>query len=214
MTISNVGTLQTAVESWVERTLTDSLFLEFCTNVTDRLERGGKTPDGRAWVSQPIRIRSMLYTTTMNSSTGEITDWLEFSRVAIEDGENDRELKFVTPLEFSSSPLAVVNDKPLIYTIDGTTFRAAPTQATTLAVTYYQRLSPLTADASTNAVLTNHPRVYLHGCIAETCEWLADYERADREWAKFGAAVAGLNAEFKQAQTRGAIMRARPRAVV
>lgn len=213
MAITNKGSLQSAVESWLERSFDDALFVEFAANVTDKLERGVMSPDGRAWACPPLRCRAMLVSDEMDSATGEVTDWLAFERVWIDSQSEGRDLHYVTPQKFASDPRAAQTGTPSIYTIDGNQFRAAPTTPTILQVTYYQTLGALSDDADTNTVLGAHPRVYLYGCIAEACGWIGDFARQDREFMNFAAAVKALNVERVQSNTSGSVLVMRPGAV-
>lgn len=213
MTITNLGTLQSAVESWMERSFDDALFAEFATTVTDKLERGVMGPDGETWLVPPLRCRDMITSDTVDTATGAVSSWLEFERLWI-DGDCDRELLYRSPQQFLSDPRSrETSGNPQIYTMDGVSLRFGPQGDATLQVTYYIRLNPLLVDADTNIILTNHPRVYQQGCMSEACDWLGDYARSDREALKFAAAVRALNAEKKQTQQRGSALVMTPQSI-
>src|SRR5262245_52253329 len=97
MTISTIATLQDAVESWMERTFTDSLFLEWANDVADKLNNGCLSPDRRTWLSPPLRIRSMLTATTLVTSGGSASlpaAWLESERLWINDSNGSPDLLY------------------------------------------------------------------------------------------------------------------------
>lgn len=58
------------------------------------------------------------------------------------------------------------------YSVSGTTLRVTPIEAGTdlLTLTYYEKIPALTADNTTNWLLTLAPDVYLYRCLAEA--WL------------------------------------------
>lgn len=217
MAITNIGTLQTAVESWIERTIDDSLFLEFANDVADRLNQGVMAPGGRDWVLQPLRIRSMETQGTIvtSSAIGALpASWLEFKRVWINASDGTgKDLLYVPLRQFRTDPDAVLTGTPTKYTIDGDSLYIAPTTDATLQVTYYTKLGAFTGDSSVDDVLTNHPGLYRQGVMAEACDWFSDFERADRERLKFYTAANGLNAMERRAQSSGSILVARPQSV-
>lgn len=215
MAITNIGTLQDAAESWLERTLTDALFLEFANSVADKLNRGVMGPDGRNWVVPPLRTRAMLATTTIvtSSAAGTIpAAVLEMSRVWI-NANDGKDLLYVPLLQFRTDPDSQSTGTPTKYTIDDQTIYVAPTSDATLQVSYYTALGAFTGDASTDAILTAHPRVYLAGVLEEALGWIQDYERESREGLKFAMAVKGLNNADKQMQIGGSLLVARTSSV-
>lgn len=217
MSITNIGTLQTAVESWMERTIDDSLFLEWANSVADELNHGVMAPDGRTWIVPPVRIRSMLTATTLSTSSAVATipaAVLEFERIWINatDGTG-KDLEYRPLRQWREDPDVLQSGTPTKYTIDGSSLYVAPTSDATLQVSYYGKLGAFSGDASYDAVLTNHYRVYLHGCLSEACAWVGDYEREAREDAKFAAAAKALNGHDRQMSTSGSILVARPQMV-
>lgn len=216
MAITNLGTLQDAVESWLERSFTDALFLEFAAQVTDKLHRGVLAPDNRMWIVPPLRSRLMLTTTTLTPSSGVEAlpaDWLEFERLWV-DTDAGMDLVYVPKNQFWSDPRSRQTGTPSIYTIDDENVRFGPTTDNDVECTYFQTLTALTGDAITNVILTAHPNVYLRGCLAEAWGWIGGNEaREDRETQNFANAVRGLNQQRKQAQTSGSMLLMRPGSV-
>lgn len=212
MTITNIGTLQAAAESWLERSdISDALFLEFANSVADKLMRGVLAPDGRTWIVPPLRIAAMLTTATLTTSGASVAlpaDWLEFERVWI-DATDGKDLLFTPVRQFRSDPDSQLTGTPIKYTIDGGTIYVAPTSDADLEVSYYAKLGAFTGDSSTDAILTAHPRIYLAGVLEEALSWIGDDAREMKEGMKFALGVKGLNANDKQAQTSGSVLIAR-----
>lgn len=217
MAITNIGTLQAAVESWLERTFDDALFLEWANDVADKLNSGCLTPDRRTWLSPPLRVREMLVSTTLSTSGGSASlpaAWLESERLWIDNNDGSGiDLLYMPLAQFRTHPDSVLTGTPTKYTVDGTTLYVAPTSDATLQFSYYGELGAFTADASTDAILTNHPGVYREGAMAEALDWIGDYARADRTWQKFYARVTGLQAKDARAQASGSLLVARPQSV-
>lgn len=217
MAITNIGTLQTAAESWAERTFTDSLFLEWANAVADKLMRGVMGPDGRAWLVPPVRVAAMLTTSTLTTSSGSVAlpaDWLEFERIWIDNSDGTGiDLLYLPLKQFRTHPDAVLTGTPSKYTIDGSTLYIAPTTDATLQISYYQELGAFTGDSDTDDILTNHPGVYLSGVLAEYYRWARDPDGMAMETAEFAAKARALNANDKRVQTSGSILVMRPQSV-
>lgn len=215
MAITNIGTLQTAAESWAERTYSDSLFLEWANAVADKLMRGVMGPDGRMWIVPPIRCEAMETTDTLTTVSAVVAlpaDWLEFKRVWL-DTTSGYDLIYRPLRQWQSSAEAKQSGTPVYYTIDAGNLYVAPTTDADIEVTYYTTLGAFTGDSSTDAVLTAHPGVYLSGVLAEAYRWARDADGMAMETAEFGAKVKAINAQDKQAQASGSIMIMRPQSV-
>jgi hypothetical protein len=207
VTISTVATLQDFVESYLERTLDDSLFLQFLQNVHSKLHRGVMGADGRTWVVPPLRHRCMLTTGTLTTSGGSValsglTRWLEFERLWIDQNYHPG-LKYHPLATFRDMTDASQSGTPELYTIDGATLYVAPTSDAEINVSYYQHFEELTADGDTNALFTTAPNAYLHGALAEAFRWSRNAQRQAEEDALFAAVIRALNDEKSQAQTSG-----------
>lgn len=218
MAITNIGTLQTAFESWTERTdVSDSLFLEWANAVADKLNRGVMGPDGRTWLIPPVRTKAMLTATTLASSGGTATvpaAVLEFTRIWLNNTDGTGiDLLFMPLQQFRTHPDAVLTGTPSKYTMDGSTLYTAPTDAATLQISYYGKLGAFTGDSSYDAILTNHPGVYLSGVLCEYYRWGRDPDGLAMETMEFAAKARGVNAQDRQAQRSGSILVARPQSV-
>lgn len=216
MTITNIGTLQTAAESWTERTFDDSLFLEWANAVADKLNNGVMGPDSRTWIVPPLRTKAMLTQTTLATTSGQATipsTVLEYERIWINSSDGAPELLYYPLRQFRAHPDSVLTGTPTKYTIDGSTLFIGPTTDQTLQVSQYTKLGSFTGDSSTDAILTAHPAVYLSGVLAEAHRWIRDAEGMAIEQAEFAGKVRGLNAQDKLAPAAGSLLVARPQSV-
>lgn len=215
MTISNIGTLQTAAESWTERTFDDALFLEWANAVARKLMYGVMGPDGRTWVVPPLRCRDMEVGDTLTTSNGSVavpTDWLEFKRIWI-DANDGKDLIYLPLTQFRSVTESQQTGTPQYYTIDSSSVYVAPTTDADLTVTYYPTLGGFSDDNSSDAILTAHPEIYLSGVLAEAYRWIRDVEGVTLETAEFAAKVRGVNAQDKAAHSSGSMLVMRPQSV-
>lgn len=215
MTITTIGTLQAAAESWMERSLDDALFLEWANAVADKLMHGVLGADNRTWIVPPLRIRLMEETDTLTTSGGFVAlpaDWLEFKRIWI-DANDGQDLEYRPLRQFRADPDSQMTGTPAKYTIDAGNLYIAPTSDADIEVTYYEKLGAFTGDASTDAILTAHGAVYLSGVLCEAYRWTRDPDGMAMEQMEFGAKVRGLNATDKNVQTSGSILVSRPQSV-
>lgn len=216
MAITNIGTLQTAAESWAERTFDDSLFLEWANAVADKLNNGVMGPDGRTWLIPPVRIKAMLAQTTLATTGGQATipaTVLEYERIWLNSSDGAPELLYYPLRQFRAHPDSVLTGTPSKYTIDGSTLFIAPTTDQTLQVSQYARLGGFDDDADTDAILTAHPGVYLSGVLVEYYRWNRDPDGLAMETMELAGKVRGLNAQDKAAQTSGSLLISRPQSV-
>ncbi|MGY2052410.1 phage adaptor protein [Methylobacterium sp. JK268] len=75
------------------------------------------------------------------------------------------------------------NGPPQFYTIAGGKLQPQPPRAGSYALTYYQRIPPLTAAATTNWLIGTAPQVYLYAVLAEAYAFQKDEEKASL-WTK------------------------------
>lgn len=80
---------------------------------------------------------------------------------------------------------------PKYYTLIGSEFRffPVPTGSHTLDLIYWSKVPNLNATDTANWVLTNHPTVYLHGCLAYGYKKYYDEDRAQIEAQLFSDAI-------------------------
>jgi len=100
---------------------------------------------------------------------------------------------------------------PRFYTIIGNEFQLYPVPtSSTLEVTYYKALTPLDDTNTTNFLLTSHPEIYLHGCLAQACIYTKDAEGAALHGQEFARLIADLNRTSKRKKFSGAPMQVMP----
>jgi hypothetical protein len=105
---------------------------------------------------------------TLQAQSGFATlpaDYLAWRRVTW-TGQIRNELQFVHPSYFQAAYPTRPADVPRIFTIEGSTLKVMPLDATSLEFDYFQKVPALAAN-STNWLLSAHPDLYLFGSMVE-----------------------------------------------
>ena len=84
--------------------------------------------------------------------------------------------------------------------VDGT-LELAPTPDTayTLQLTYYGKISALSDSNTSNFISTNHPDVYLYGCLKQASIFLMEDERVPMFTAQFEKALEEMRMQQERA---------------
>jgi len=208
MAISSYSELKTAISNWAARNdtaFTDRVdeFIDLCES---RIHYGGEEP----YKSEPLRVMGMEQaneTITISSQTTTLpTGFLE-ARSLYLDTSPKVDLDYMPPDRFWQSLAAKAGsaEQPSIYTIQGTNLVVAPSPdaSYTGKISYYKKLDPLSASATTNWLITNYPNIYLYGCLMEAQIFLKDFEEVDRMFANFRSSMGGVVKQDDQAKHSG-----------
>jgi hypothetical protein len=87
-----------------------------------------------------------------------------------------RDLDYVHPSIITYEYPDVPASPPAKFTIEASTLRVMPQDATQLGLTYYQKIPPL-AVTSTNWLMSAHPDLYLFGALAESQGYTLDQDK-------------------------------------
>lgn len=63
----------------------------------------------------------------------------------------------------------------------------------TVEMSYFSKLNPLSDSNTTNNILTDHPQIYLYGCLHEVALYVKDFEDAERMNFKFKSLIEEVN---------------------
>lgn len=116
---------------------------------------------------------------TIKAQSGFVTlptDYLAWRRVTW-TGSIRNELEYVHPSYFQAAFPSQTTDVPRFFTIEGTTLKVMPLDATGLEFDYFQKVPPL-ATTDPNWLLTAHPDLYLFGSLCEAELFAVNDERA------------------------------------
>lgn len=180
MAITTYAELNTAVANWMAR-----------ADLTSRIPEGIALAEAK--MNRRLRVKEMVtidgsfsisaFTASVPTNFGGVKAfWLN---------QNPREFLQFNP---SATMLAMVDPaatgKPRYYNVQGAVFNFAPVPDATYTATliYYLKVPALTASATTNWMITNHPDCYLYMVLAEMAALAKDKESADA-WLNMGYAV-------------------------
>jgi len=158
-------------------------------------------------MNRTLRLRSMLERTTLVAAGEYVAlpdDCLEVRRISL-DGRT---------LEYAgASPLDAYADgwrggESAWWGIDGTDIRLAPAPAgsPSISLSYYARIPALSDAVQTNAVLTEHPALYLYGSLLAASPYLMDDNRTLMWKALYDEAVAKAQVSDEHAQYPGQLV--------
>ncbi len=168
MSIGTYTQLQDAVSNWLARTdLANARILEFIALF-------------EAVANRRLRVRQQETSTTLTPSSGSVTlptDYLQWRRVTWA-GTSRVELAYVEPSYLQAAYPTSPSDTPRIFTIEGTTLKIRPVDATSLEFLYYAKVAALSDSATTNWLLTAHPDLYLFGSLTEAQSFAENREDA------------------------------------
>ena len=196
------GGIKAAVTQYAHRTDLAPLLPTFLELAEQRIYRGASEGDVK-----PLRISPMLKTVTLTA--GNLTlpaDFLEALRVsALFAGGTKRPLDF-QPITVSGNTEGVASS-PSFYTIRDQQIVLSPSFSQDVELWYYSTFAPLVADADTNWITQNAPKLLIHGLLIEVGAWMRDDALTQREMVRFASAVNSLQSADDGNQRSGMQLR-------
>jgi len=170
MTITNYGTLKTAIADTLNRDDLTSVIPQFVSLAQAQFNR--KIRSHRQITRGSLTIDAQFEALP--------ADWLETIRITM-DANPIRVLTQISMDDLTRYRTAIDNttDAPVYFAHNGTDIELFPTPSTSYTgeITYYAKVTALSADADTNWLLTNNPDVYLYGSLVHTAPYLKDDAR-------------------------------------
>jgi hypothetical protein len=133
-----------------------------------------------ARLNRHLRVREMEADEdlTLSSGVGDLpTDYLEWRKVT-SVGSPRRQLEYVTPDYLETMYPTRESGYPNVFTIDGSGITVLPIPSDTVTLYYYQKLTALSDDDTSNWLLAKSPQTYLHACCLEAAIFQGNMERA------------------------------------
>tara|TARA_Y100001963_G_scaffold157296_1_gene253188 strand:- start:3002 stop:3643 length:642 start_codon:yes stop_codon:yes gene_type:complete len=202
--ITSYTTLISAVKTYLNRSdISDDQVKEFISLA-------------EASFNRVLRTRNQLTRSTSDVSTQFVTqptDLLELYNIQLNSDPIVRleqvSLSAMDTLKSASS----TTGKPLYFAITGTDLELypAPDASYEIEVIYYATIDPLTTDAETNFLITNHPDLYLFGSLVQAEPWLMNDERIGIWGALLGKGVEELRISDERSQTESGTIVMRPK---
>jgi hypothetical protein len=153
MALVSYADLQTQIANWLARDDLAAYIPDFITLF-------------ECAAARKLKVRLQETTATLTPSGGVATiptDYLGYRRVTW-TGQPIHELNYVAPTVYAQY-LNITSGIPVLFTIEGTNLRLAPSDDTPLTFDYFQRTPALSG--AMNWLYTNHPDAYLFGCLCE-----------------------------------------------
>lgn len=176
--------------------------------VIDLLHRTGDTdvtalaPDWIAYAESELQTKIKLMefetatTVAVTAGTGTLPTGYVGMRSVYWDDATDLALAYVNADAFDA--MRNNSDGPGFYTVTGTTIKVSPLDTGNLVMTYMARFTPLSDAATSNAILTNYPDLYVYGALKHACVWLMDDSGLQKYGAMFNAACERINVNNEQ----------------
>jgi hypothetical protein len=132
--------------------------------------------------------------------------YLSMRRLSMVSGSNRFELASTTPESMHVQPSA---GRPRLFTVTSQIeFDRTPDSAYTVEMQYYRSLTPLSSSATSNAVLSRFPMVYLYGSMMHYANWALNDEMLMKYSMLFKGAIDSANrADRRGRHSPGAAMR-------
>lgn len=158
-----------------------------------------------AELNRKLRTKDMIKRATATADAQYLTlpnDWLEVINVEITS--NDFTPLFqqsIESLDVYRNANDNVTGQPRYFAIVDGTLELVPTPdvAYTLQLTYYGTVDALSDSNTSNFVSTNHPDVYLYGCLKQASIFLMEDERVPMFTAQFENALEEMRMQQERA---------------
>ena len=167
MAITTYSELQAAVGNWLDHSLFAARIPEFIALF-------------EAAANRRLRVREQEAATVLTPSSGAAAlpaDYLAWRRVTW-TGSPRVELQYVHPSYLQAAYPSTPSARPRVFTIEGSTLKIRPVDATALEFDYFQKIPTLSDGVATNWLLAAHPDLYLFGALVEAEMFGVNDERA------------------------------------
>ena len=148
----------------------------------------------------PLKIRSMEKISTAATAGQYVSlpsDFESARSVRLVTGDNGGQLVFQAPEQMFKQ---IASGRPNFFTIIGNEVQLdrTPDSSYTLEIQYFRKEPQLSNLVQTNAILTNHPSIYLYGALAQVYFYSQDGEQAQKYTQLFISAIKGANKADKK----------------
>lgn len=190
MALNNYANLKASVLNWSKRSDASTYIDDFIALAESQMI---------ANAIEPLSVRDMeaRATATLDSRFLELpSNFISMRRFKLVLSGSEPDVRFMAPEQ-----MRVLTDagQPRFFTItDKIELDRAPDSAYTVEMQYLRQLDPITSTNTTNAILTNYPQIYLHGCLWALYDWSLQDDKADRHYAKFISAIKGANKQSSE----------------
>lgn len=195
-TITDYGSLKTAIQTWTART--DSVMgnqVPVFVEMAEARLYNGAGEKGDDLYTPPLRSQAMeaTATVTLTSGVGTMPTTALAVRSVYQDGDLEG-LTYITPERFAVfAANNTAGGGGIFYTVEDGQIKITPTDSTDILVSYYQQFDAITPTNTTGALLTAHPTLYLTACLFEAFSFMQDPALALGHIARLRTMLAGAN---------------------
>ena len=203
MALTTYAELKTSVGDWLNRSDLTTAIPDFISLAEAQIERNLRT--------RQMIVRSTASLTTEYSAVPD--DFLEAKTFKLDTNPP-------TPMQFETidsmdnlSTVYTASGKPAYFSVVGGQFRFVPTPDTTYTgeLTYYAKLSKLSASNTSNWLLTAAPDIYLYGSLMQAAPYLQDDARITVWAALYKNGLEELKLADDRSSTSGGVLITRAR---
>ena len=180
MSVTNYGELKSTIADFLNRSDLTSVIPTFIDFAEAEFNRN-------------LRVRQMVARAEAVIDTrfsAVPSDFIEAKDLVIVTGNPVTPLQFVTQQEMAQLRNTSITSagKPLYFSVVGSQFEMCPTPDAeySLEMSYFAKITPLSADSDTNWLLTDYPDIYLYTALMHSAPYLKDDERIT-VWAQLAA---------------------------
>jgi len=188
MALNNYANLKTSVAEWSKRSDLTALLDDYLDLCEVQIYENQ---------SEPLRIRSMMQSSIGATSASVRTQalptgYLESRRYDFEISGQRPTIDYVTP---ASMVIRDGSGVPQVYTVtDQIEYDIQPDLVYVTNLDYYGKLTALSSSNTTNDILTNHPNIYLYGCLMVLYQFTENDQQSIKYQSLFWQAIAAANA--------------------
>lgn len=195
MPLSNLTELTASVADWLNRA-------DLSSRVPDFIALAEADLNSKLRVQQMVKTKTAVLSSTRYPLP---SDWLEAHSITVDQTRNSR-LQYAPPDELYRIREEMSHIKyPTHYSLWGGNIEVAPVNAdVTVQMSYYARLTGLSATNPTNWLLTLRPDAYLYGALVHAAPYLVEDERTAVWAAGYANAINSLNDADTKARFSGA----------
>ena len=196
MALSTYAELKTSIGDWLNRSDLTSVIPDFISLAEAQVER-------------TLRTRQMIVraNASFNAQYGAVPDdFLETKSLKLTSTNPETPLSFLSidALDAEMTKFTA-SGRPKFFGIVGGQFRIVPTPDSNYAteLTYYAKLSKLSASVATNFILSASPDIYLYGALLQAAPYLQDDNRISVWATLYERALNDLQTADDRASTSG-----------
>lgn len=209
MGLATFTDLTTSVGKWLHRADLAASIPDFITLAETRIYQGSQDSQ---MPTDPLRLTTMETQVSGSTATGigALNDLIELRKIVVGAEPHTHVLR-VAPRE-EITRLQRYPGVPRAYSIEAGTVIIGPIPDADYpyTITYFKRFPALSANQTTNWLLTNAPNVYLYGTLIETAPFLNNDARLLTWYRLFAAGLQALQAQDDRLRYSGGALVMRP----